>query len=92
MLHLKIKPFIVSAKNWSGEVSYNDISRCLSFEKIKVVCHKHDVNTHYILEPDEFTLGTLSVSYLSILSDLTSSLIVIDPWTFTIAVIFNRTS
>lgn len=27
MLHLRIKPFIVGAKDWSGEVSHNDIRR-----------------------------------------------------------------
>ena len=57
-------------------------------KEITVVCHKHDVNTHYLLEPDKFTLGALSVTYLSILDDLTLSLIVIDPWTFTVVVIF----
>ena len=63
--------------------------------KLTVVCHKHDGDTHYLLEPDEFTLGALSVTYsffFPILNDLTLSFIVIDPWTFTIVVIFNCTS
>ena len=73
MLHLKIKPFIVGAKDWSGEVGRNGIRDGFQIITDEVACHKYDDNTHYLLESDEFTLGALSVTYLSILDYLTLS-------------------
>lgn len=63
MLHLKIKPFNVNIRDWSGDV------RCpasLGWDFVltvatTVTCDNYTRDTHQLLELDKFALGALYV-------------------------------
>ena len=65
MVHLKIKPFIIGVRDWSGQVG---ILKFIGFflpakTIVKDAFHFNDYNDDNILESDKFTLGTLYVLY-----------------------------
>jgi hypothetical protein len=58
MLHLKVKPFIVGARDWSAEVEFYCIydfhcSLCIA------ACYRDHGTSNQLLESDEQSLGTL---------------------------------
>lgn len=57
MLHLKVKPFIAVAKDWSSEVRIKSV-RQTSLNDSVAKRHGHHGAPNHVLEPDEFTLGT----------------------------------
>lgn len=57
MLHLKVKPFIAVAKDWSGEVRTQSVRRASLNDSVVAHYGYHGAPNH-VLEPDEFTLGT----------------------------------
>lgn len=59
MLHLKIKPFILTAQDWSGNVSDSFLYQYNSTHAHVAPCHNNHGNSNKLLELDEFTLGTL---------------------------------
>lgn len=63
MLHLKINPFNISVRDWSGDVRYLDLSYQVHelIEPTAVTCDDHTGNVHQLLEPEKFALGTLYV-------------------------------
>jgi len=58
MLHFKVKPFIVGARDWTGEVTVAIGSpSCLTvFEASR---NDNDDHSDHILEFNQFSLGTL---------------------------------
>lgn len=93
MLHLKVKPFNINVRDWSGDV------RCLDLlyrvhplmRPTAVTLDNYTGNAHRLLEPQKFALGTLYVPNTHTLprSSLTHP-VVIDPWTFSATVRFTR--
>ena len=91
MLHLKIKPFNINIRDWTGDVRY-PASLYWDFVlmiAVTVTCDNYTCNTHQLLESDEFALGALYVITTSAHSSLIY-LIVIDPWTLSTTVSFPR--
>ena len=64
MLHLKIKPFNITVRDWSGDVRCPTHRYRVSILTVLDTATRDDHvgDTHQLLEPDEFALGALYVS------------------------------
>lgn len=61
MLHLKIKPFNITVRDWSGDVCY-PASRCCGYVltgPATAARDNHAGDPHRLLEPDKLALGAL---------------------------------
>ena len=58
MLHLRVKPFIFGAKDWSDEVRPFFHMHPQNIDEIAVVASDHNtIYAYQLLELDQFTLG-----------------------------------
>lgn len=59
MLHLKVKRFIIGAKDWSGEVSVAFLVSLYLLMVQLVECDDHVGHPDQLLEFDKLALGTM---------------------------------
>jgi len=59
MLHLRVKPFIIGAKDWSGEVCTSDRFPSSRAYRNKAASHDHPGDSNQLLESDELPLGAM---------------------------------